>query len=149
MKNTPRKNTLAIKPRDEVRFWWYLLYRVAVTCVAVFVVGWLASAGSLLGEEEGEEGLSGADGAVDFHFSQGHSWGERMLTFRDAKLGGSRGQAHFSHVQVCDVVWCGVVCVVLCCVVLCGVIVVLCGVVLCCVVWCCVVWCCVVWCGVM
>ena len=54
MKNTPRKNTLAIKPRDEDRFWWYLLYRVGVTCFAVFVVGWMASASPLL--QVGEEG---------------------------------------------------------------------------------------------
>lgn len=94
MKNTPRKNTLAIKPRDEDRFWWYLLHRVAITCLSVFAVGWLASASPLL---NGEEGLGDE---VDHAFSSGHAWTERMASWREAKLGGRRGQAHFLHVQV-------------------------------------------------
>ena len=95
MKNTPRKNTLAIKPRDEDRFWWYLLYRVAVTCFAVFAVGWIASSAPLL---DSEEGLDGS--AVDLNFARTHSWGERLTTWREAKLSGTHGRAHFLHVQV-------------------------------------------------
>ena len=95
MKNTPRKNTLAIKPRDEERFWGYLLRRVSVTFFSLFVVGWIASSAPLL---DSEEGLSST--AVDHNFSQDHSWTERLTTLREAKLNGSQGRAHFLHVQV-------------------------------------------------
>jgi len=99
MKNTPRKNTLAIKPRDEARFWWYLLYRVAMTCLAGFVVGWLASSAPLL---DSEESLDSSD--VDLNFVQSRGWVERVTTWRDAKLDRRHGRAHYLHVQ--DVMSC-------------------------------------------
>ncbi len=98
MKNTPRKRNMNVKARDETRFWYYFFYRVIVGCFAVFAVGWIASSSPLLKEEESHAYCKTHN--CDFHFSQQHSWGQRMLTFRQAKLEGSRGQAHFSHVQV-------------------------------------------------
>ena len=95
MKNTPRKNAFIVKKRDEDRFWWYFFHRVAFSCFAVFVVGWMASASPLLDDEKNAMDLD-----VDYRFTKGYSWTDRMTTFRNAHVTSYRGMAHYNQVQV-------------------------------------------------
>ncbi len=50
MRNTPRKNSLMVRPRDLHRFLSYLGARSGFVALSVFLVGWFASSSTLRGD---------------------------------------------------------------------------------------------------
>ena len=51
MKNTPRKNSLDVRPRDKERFVFILCARVSLVLISSFIVGWVAAVDALKGSE--------------------------------------------------------------------------------------------------